>query len=158
MRKQILLSSQAHGLWHDMSHMKRDAEPGLSSLDVTSWDEHNLPCHLTQPVCATLFRSCCSHPKAAATFWLLVTPVKAKSWASFLADKAQPARNVAADVLTHHPKPPRAAGLEEFPSLCGPRKTQPPHRGFPLTAMPSSQVSQEAAHTRRGFTRKPDGH
>lgn len=49
-----------YGMTEGISHMRKDAEPGLSSLHLASWDEHNLPCHLTQPVCATLFRSCCS--------------------------------------------------------------------------------------------------
>lgn len=65
----VLSKHVGHGVTEVMSHMKREAEPGLSSQCLTSWDEHNLLCHLSQPICVTLFRSCCSHPKAAATFW-----------------------------------------------------------------------------------------
>lgn len=79
----LLSKHMGCGVTEGMSHMERDAEPGLWSLCLTSWDEHNLPCHLIQPVCVALSRSCCSHPKAAATFWLLVTPAKAEPWASW---------------------------------------------------------------------------
>lgn len=45
----VLLSKHmGYGVTEGIPHMRRDAEPGLSSLHLTGWDEHNLPCHLTQ--------------------------------------------------------------------------------------------------------------
>ena len=130
--------------WLKGYRIKRDTEPGLPCPHVPGWDEHHLPCHPTQAVCVTLFGSCFSHPQGSSHILAAGDTSKSKTRGKLWKTRHDQ-HVILCQCAQTQPKTSKSIRLGGISQLIW--SSLPQHSGFHPTAMPSSRVSQEAAHT-----------